>query len=133
MKKYLVIFLILATVVIGGCGDKADIASDNISKAADNFEVFRVIHFVNGITDKELLRIEGLCNINADSDGNGQLEVTCKNGEDDYTKQFLGLSDNMTYFVEQPVGVDVSEERYRVTWKPEQIIPDVNEQSNPAP
>lgn len=131
MKKTLALIVaLIAAVALAACGDKADVASDNISKAADNFEVFRSIHFVNGITDKELLRIEGLCNI---ADEGSQLEVTCKNGEDDYTKQFLGLSDNMTYFVEQPVGIDVSEERYRVTWKPEQIIPDVNESSSPAP
>lgn len=36
--------------------------------------------FVNGITDKYLLSIEGLCSITKDKD-DAQLEVTCKTGD----------------------------------------------------
>lgn len=101
--------------------DDADVVSENISKAADNFEVNRRIVMFNGITDQYLLVIEGRCNI---TDEGNQLEVVCKEGEDAFKKHFLGLSDNVSYFVEQGDPIDVSEYHYRVTFKPQSIIPD---------
>ncbi len=129
MKKKLLavaalIVALLATTA-SACDDDADVASDNLSKAADNFEIVRRIVFVNGITDKYLLVVIGRCSIN--DDGN-QLEVTCKVGKDQFIKNFLGLSDNVTYFIEQVDAVDVSVDFYRVSFKPEAIIPDIQKQ-----
>jgi len=104
--------------------DDADIASENVSKAADNFEVQRRIVFFNGITDKYLLTIEGPCSINADDPK--QLEVICKVGHESYKKHFLGLSDNVSYFVEQGEPVKASAYHYRVTFKPQSILPDLD-------
>lgn len=101
--------------------DDADVVSENISKAADNFEVNRRIVVFNGITDKYLMVVEGRCNI---TDEGSQLEVVCKLGKDEFIKNFAGLSDNVTYFVEQGEPIDVSEYHYRVTFKPQSIIPD---------
>lgn len=124
-KKFATILAVttFTGVFLTGCTgpDDADVVSENISKAADNFEVSRRIVMLNGITDQYLLTVEGRCNI--DDDGN-QLEVTCKIGDDAYKKHFLGLSDNVTYFVEQGEPVDVSEYHYRVTFKPQAILPD---------
>ena len=103
--------------------DDATVVSENISKAADNFEVQRRIVYFNGITDKYLLTIEGRCNISHDQ-AESQLEVTCKEGEGAFKKHFLGLADNASYFVEQGDPIDVSEYHYRVTYKPQSIIPD---------
>lgn len=102
----------------------ADVASENLSKAADQFEIQRRVVFLNGITDEYMLTIEGLCSIEADMEDD-QLEVTCKTGKDEYKKHFLGLSDNVTYFVEQMESADVSTDRYRVVFKPSVIIPDI--------
>ena len=119
--------LILLTVIFGvmfiGCDD-AEIASRNLSKAADNFEVVRRIVFYNGITDTYILTIEGRCSIY--DNRSGQLEVTCKVGPDSYKKHFLGLSDNVTYFAEQLESSSVSPNHYRVTFKPRAIIPIVD-------
>jgi hypothetical protein len=101
--------------------DDADVASENISKAADNFEVNRRIVMFNGITDKYLMEVVGRCSI---TDEGNQLEVTCKTGKDQYKKHFLGLSDNVSYFVEQGEPINVSVYHYRVTFKPQSIIPD---------
>ncbi len=60
-----------------------------------------------------------------DSALGGSLEVTCKTGPAAYKKHFLGLSDNVTYFVEQMEPVAVSPYRYRVIFKPDLIVPDV--------
>ena len=38
-------------LVATGCSSDADVASENLSKAADNFEVNRRIVMFNGITD----------------------------------------------------------------------------------
>lgn len=105
------------------CSSDADIASQNISKDADNFKVLRRVVFYNGITDTYLLSIEGYCSL-GNNDKAGQLSVTCKTGSV-IKKNFLGLSDNVTYFVEQIEGSNVSTDHYKVIFNPSEIIPDV--------
>lgn len=114
-----------ATALLSGCTN-ADRASQNLSKGADHFEVNRRIVMFNGITDNYLLSIEGHCSI---KDANEQLEVTCRLGDDEYKKHILGLSDNVSYFVEQLEPSDVSVYHYRVIFKPETILPEVEMQT----
>jgi hypothetical protein len=108
---------------LGACTD-AEMASQNISKAADYFEINRRIIFYNGITDNYMLTIEGRCSIKKDNQDN-QLEVTCKTSPTEYKKHFLGISDNVTYFVEQLENANVSVYQYRVVFKPSAIMPDI--------
>ena len=122
--KRLVILMAVMAIILTGCRD-ADVASRNLSVAADQFEIDRRIVFFNGITDTYLLTIEGRCSIQAD-ELDQQLEVVCKIGEDQFKKHFLGLSDNVSYLVEQLEPVDVSVYRYRVIFKPAVIIPDID-------
>ena len=122
MKKTIAL-TVVAVAALGACSSDADVASSNLSKAAEQFEIERRVVFFNGITDTYLLSIEGRCSI---EDQATQLEVTCKLGPDEYKKHFLGLSDNVSYFVEQTEAVDVSEYRYRVIFKPETIVPNVD-------
>lgn len=126
MTKKLIALLIaglLALLIPGcACSSDADVASQNLSKDADQFKISRRIIFFNSITDKYLMVIEGKCSI---KDQGNQLEVTCKVGDDSYKKHFLGLSDNVTYFVEQLEGTNVSTYHYKVIFKPEAIVPDV--------
>ena len=100
----------LAALTIGAtataCTSEADTASSNVSKAADHFQVNRRITVINGITDKFLLVITGACSINIDDPKN--LVVTCKTGPSQYKKFYAGLSDNVTYTVEQGSSVKVS-------------------------
>ena len=115
---------VLATLALSSCTDTdAAVVSENLSKAAEQFEIERRIVFFNGITDTYLLTIEGRCSI--DDDGN-QLEVTCKTAGNEYKKHFLGLSDNVSYVAEQIETANVSADHYRVIFKPEVIIPDVD-------
>ncbi|QHB37896.1 hypothetical protein SEA_OPIE_54 [Gordonia phage Opie] len=113
----------IATAALVGCSSDADVVSENLSKEADQFNIERRIIFLNGITDKYILAVEGRCNIN---DEGNQLEVTCKAAGGEYKKHFLGLSDNVTYFVEQLESANVSADHYKVIFKPEAIIPDVD-------
>jgi hypothetical protein len=118
------LFAVLISSMVSGCSD-AEVASHNLSVAADQFEINRRVVFFNGITDKYLLVIEGRVSINVDST-DGQLEVTCKTGENEYKKHFLGLSDNVSYFVEQIDPAKVNVYHYRVIFKPEVIVPDID-------
>ncbi len=114
---------VAAAAALTSCSTDADVASRNLSTAADQFEINRRVVFFNGITDTYLLSIEGRCAI---VDENRQLEVTCRLGPNEYKKHFLGLSDNVSYFTEQLAAVDVSTYQYRVIFKPEVIIPDID-------
>lgn len=123
MKKLLIPLLLL--FLLGGCmTTDADVASYNVSKAADQFEVNRRIVFYNGITGEYMLEIDGLCSLGNDSTSD-QISITCKTDNGQYKKHFLGLSDNVTYFVEQIDPSSVSKSNYKVIFKPSVIIPDI--------
>ena len=115
--------LVAGAFTLSACQDDATIASQNISRAADNFEVMRRVVFMNGITDEYMLEVIGACSLN---DRGSSVQVTCKNGEGEFVRHQLGLSDNVTYFAEQLEAIDVSTNHYRVTFKPQQIIPDID-------
>ena len=122
MKK--LIAIAAAVAALAGCSSDADVASHNLSKAADQFEVARRVVFYNGITGEYILTVEGLCSL-GNWDKQRELSVTCKTGPGIYKKHFLGLSDNVTYFAEQLEPNSASVYRYRVVFKPKSIIPDV--------
>ena len=123
MLKYLVTTtLVFMTFLVTGCDD-AKVASSNLTKSADNFELVRRVIFYNGITGEYMLNIEGKCS--TFNDGK-RVEVICKTGDGLYKKHFLGLSDNVTYFVEQLEGKNASAYHYRVTFKPQTILPDID-------
>ena len=121
IKRFMM--FLFALFLLAGCVDDAQVASRNISKAADNFEVVRRIVFINGITNTYLFEIIGPCNIEVQT---RKLAVTCKAGKNLYKKHFLGLSDNISYMVEQLDGLKVSVNHYRVTFKPSAIIPEID-------
>jgi len=122
MKRFLIILvLIVMLLTIVGCS-AADVASNNVSKAADNFEVNRRVVFYNGITGQYMLVIEGRCSL-GNYDVAKELSVTCKIGPDQFKKDFLGLSDNISYFAEQLDPIPLDTYHYRVIIRPEAILP----------
>lgn len=123
-KKTILAGAALGMLALTGCtSTDADVVSENLSKAADQFEIARRVVFFNGITDTYLLEIQGRCSIN---DQGTQLEVTCKTQGGEYKKHYLGLSDNVSYFAEQLEAANVSADHYRVIFKPEAIVPDID-------
>ena len=121
MKNRLFILLIVAMLFLIGCTD-AQVASRNLSKAAEQFELERRVIFYNGITGEYILTIVGRCSVESGT----VLAVTCKTGRMDYKKHYLGLSDNVTWFSEQLQSAEASAYRYRVIFKPSVIVPDVD-------
>lgn len=124
MKKPLAAAIAAAALALlaAGCSTDSDVVNRNISQDADNFKVPRRIVFINGITDKYLLTVEGYCSV--DTGNPAALTVTCaKNGG--YIRDYLGRSDNVTWTVEQLDPAKVSPDFYKITFKPETVIPDV--------
>jgi hypothetical protein len=129
MKK-IIVGIIAAVMLFGftACAegpDDSDVVDHNITKAAKNFEVQRRIAFVNGITDKIQLQIEGRCNVDPKDD---RIFVTCKvaegEGNDSYIRHQLYRSDNVFVIIEQGEPIKASAYHYRFTYKPQAIIPD---------
>jgi hypothetical protein len=124
MKTLLTTLLVLSSALFfTACSDDAKVASHNLSKAADNFEIDRRVIFYNGITNQYMLEIRGKCSIERLT---ARVAITCKTGPSEYKKHYLGLSDNVTYFAEQLSGANVSRYHYRVTFKPQEILPDID-------
>lgn len=128
MKK--LTLALLAVAALAACkDDDAKVASANLTKAADNFEVNRRVVFYNGITDSYILTVEGLCSMDLNSAGTA-FNVICKTGPREYKRHTLVLADNTSAFVEQLNPAEVSAYHYRVTFKPQSIIPDVDFRGN---
>lgn len=116
---------VIGVVLVGGaltaCTSAADTANENLSKAADNFEVPRRIVGINGITDKVIFSVEGYCSI---TPTDNKLEVICKTKNDGTVERTtLGLSDNVTYVSTQLHGVKVDLFQPRIIFRPETVIP----------
>ncbi len=116
---------LLGLGALTACERDADVASRNLSRAADMFEVERRVVFYNGITGEYMLSIEGRCSL-GNQDTPGRLSVTCKTGPGAFKKHYLGLSDNVTFMAEQLEPKAVSTYHYRVVFKPQAIIPDID-------
>jgi len=125
LKKKIISAIVAATLLGGalaGCSSDAKTASDNLSKAADQFEVQRRIVGINTRTDKYLFFVEGRCSI----ERSGDLVVTCKQGPNDYRKHYIGAATDVAWVATQLDGIDVSVYHTRIVIKPEGIIPDID-------
>ena len=125
MKKVLISLLVGISVIgmVGmvGCTE-ANTVSTNISKEADNFNVTRRLVVINGRTDTIIFSLVGNFSITVDQEEN-QLEVIAEVREGVYRKHFIGLSDEIQYFVEDVGDNEVSKYRYEVEFMPEKVIP----------
>lgn len=131
MSKYTAIAAIAVCALLSGCEGDAQIASRNLSKAADMFEINRRVVFYNGITGEYMLSIEGLCSLGSGAETRS-VTVTCKTGLNEFKKHFLGISDNVTYFAEQLEPAAASTYHYRVIFKPQSILPDIEARADSA-
>ena len=125
-KKFLALVLaaIIAVFALAACSTKADTVNHNLDKDAESFKVFRKIIFYNGITDKQMLEIQGFCSIEY---GGRKIDVTCKEGEQ-YYRNTLTRSNNSFILSQQLQNSDVSDTRYKFIVRPGSLIPDVDVQ-----
>ena len=96
--------------------------SANLSQEADNFNIVRRVTVINCIEGDVLFQMTGKMSITADTEDN-QLEIIVEDG-DRYTKHFIGLSDNVTYVVEDlNLGEnEVDKYRYTINYNPNMWI-----------
>jgi len=118
-----ILFITMVTPFMIGCNTDADIASHNLSKAADMFEINRRVVFYNGITDRYILVIEGRCSVEFKPD---KFIVTVKTGPNQYKKHYLGRADNVFPFVEQLDTITTDVYHYKVIFKPQAVIPNID-------
>ena len=121
MKKPMAIITscVLIIGLLAGC-TQAERASYNLSKEADNFNDIRRLTVINCLQGDVLFQMQGRMAITAEDN---QLEVIVENGEDDYSKHFVGLSDNVTYVIEDVEGADVENTKYTLNFNPDMWIP----------
>jgi hypothetical protein len=122
----------LALIILVGlaaCDKPADVAARNISEAADNFEINRRITFMNGMTNQAMLVIEGYCAL-GNTDTTERMSVICRTGRNEYRRHFLGLGPTVSFIAEQIEPAPASTYRYRVTFNPTVIIPNVTMNTN---
>lgn len=117
-----VICLLLMSAVLCGCRE-ADKVSYNLSQEADNFNNIRQITVINCIQGDVLFQMTGKMSIQADT-GDNQLEVIVEDNAGNYKKHFIGLSDNVTYVVEDITSEsNVSKYKYELNFNPKMWIP----------
>jgi hypothetical protein len=125
--KKIIITLCLIAVLFGaitltGCTEASKV-SYNVSKEADNFNVFRRVTVINARSDKLLLEIDGYLSIQGGK-GSSELSIICEVAPNKYTKHLVELNEWVIYTVEDLSGATVDPYHYEIHYLPEgNVIP----------
>lgn len=123
-KKFLAVVLAGASMIgISACSEASRVES-NLTKEADNFNVVRQLTVINCLKGDVLFQMTGKMSITADVEDD-QLEIIVENEDGNYTKHFVGMSDNVTYTIEDlNLGAnDVEKYKYTLNFNPEMWLP----------
>lgn len=123
MKKKLLVGLLMACMCLGlaGCSEASRVEY-NLTKEADNFNILRSVTVINCLQGDVLFQMTGKMSITADVTDN-QLEVIVENDDGTYSKHFVGLSDNVTYVIEDLDSNDVDKYKFTINYNPKMWIP----------
>lgn len=113
--------LMASPIVMIGC-DEASRVRLNLAEEADNFNCLRRITVIDCITGDTLFQMEGRSSIVADRADN-QLEIITEYEKGQYSKQIIGLSDNVTYIVEDLEITATDPYHYYINFNPKMWIP----------
>lgn len=124
VMKYCVLLMIILMIglCLTSCAE-SDRARYNISREADNFNIVRRVTVIDCITGDVMFQMSGRMSIYADTNDD-QLEIIVEdNGT--YCKHIIGLSDNVTYIVEDLNLGDnaVSKYQYTIIFNPNMWYP----------
>lgn len=127
LKKRIVCVIAIAALAVGmlaGCETEASRVEYNLTQEADNFNIVRQLTVINCLQGDVLFQMTGKMSITADVDDN-QLEIIVENEDGNYTKHFVGLSDNVTYTIEDlNLGKnDVEKYKYTLNFNPNMWLP----------
>lgn len=122
-KMILIAMLVLVGVVLSGCVRTSTTVNHNLSKDADEFNLYRKITVTNARTDTVMLQAEGYMSLSNNSAN--ELVVTIKTGENTYYKDYIYLNDWTCYVMEQTEPTGTDKYHYQLVFYPERIVPDV--------
>lgn len=122
-KKVLATILAIAaaSTILTGCSEASRVSS-NLSLEADNFNDVRQITVINCIQGDVLFQMTGKMSIQPDTTEK-QLEIIVEDEKGEYKKHFIGLSDNVTYVVEDITSGKVNKYKYTLNFNPKMWIP----------
>lgn len=123
-KKFLAVLMVIGigVTMLTGCDTEANRVSYNLSQEADNFNDVRQVTVINCLQGDVLFQMTGKMSITADTSDN-QLEIIVEDEYGDYKKHFIGLSDNVTYVVEDITSKDIEKYKYTLNFNPNMWIP----------
>lgn len=124
MKKIFGIIALSSTLLLTACGTEADRVTENLSQESDNFNTVRKVTVINAIKNDIIFQMSGRMSIRADKADN-QLEIVVEDENGKYQKHIIGLSDNVSYVVEDMDVKNVSKYRYEINYNPHMWIPAV--------
>ena len=124
MKKKLSIVLMVVIMAVGLTGCRtSDVVNHNLSKEADEFNLYRRITVTNARTDTIMLQAEGYMALNNNS--SNELVVTIKTGDNTYYKDYIYLNDWTCYVMEQTEPSGTDKYHYELTFYPERVVPNI--------
>ena len=110
---------------LAACSTEAQRVSYNLSQQADNFNDIRQITVINCLQGDVLFQMTGKMSITVDTADN-QLEIVVEDEDGEYKKHFIGLSDNVTYVVEDITYDDVNQYKYTLNFNPKMWLPEIS-------
>ena len=122
MKRKILALLLSLSVMCGvyGCST-ADTVNHNLSKEANEFNVYRRITVTNARTDTIMLQAEGYMSLA--NNASNEFVVTVKTGEDTYFKDYIYLNDWTCYVMEQIEPNITDKYYYELVFYPERLVP----------
>lgn len=125
MKSKILAITLAGMMAVGlaGCST-AHTVNHNLSKEANEFNVYRKITVTNARTDTIMLQAEGYMSLGNNSAN--ELVVTIKTGDNQYYKDYIYLNDWTCYVMEQTEPKGTDKYHYELVFYPERIIPSVD-------
>ena len=125
MKSKILAIILAGMMAVGlaGCST-AHTVNHNLSKEANEFNVYRKITVTNARTDTIMLQAEGYMSLGNNSAN--ELVVTIKTGDNQYYKDYIYLNDWTCYVMEQTEPKGTEKYHYELVFYPERIIPSVD-------
>lgn len=115
------IIAVSGLLFLTGCSE-ANRVSENLSMESDNFNVVRKVTVIDAITNDVMFQMSGRMSIKADT-RDKQLEIVVENDKNKYQKHIVGLSDNVSYVVEDVEVPNVSKYKYEINYNPKMWVP----------
>lgn len=120
LKTFGATMLATTLLALSGCTE-AERVSTNLAQESDNFNVVRKVTVLNAITNDTMFEMTGKMSIKADT-ADKQLEIVVEdNGK--YQKHIIGLSDNVSYVVQDLDVKDVDKYHYSINFNPKMWVP----------